>query len=100
MALSEMNVAPLALSAVSASLSHDAQRPADVVWSHVRCASAVYERPHNVLMGFGNVSATACHLDTRSPRCRTEAQKLCGGISGIARYLMAWTPPAPNPSAL
>jgi hypothetical protein len=94
--LSAMNVAPLAVFAVVASLSHAAHRPADHVWSHVRCGSAVYERPHNVRMGLGNVSTTACHVGSERPRCRREAQKRCGDISGTARYLMTWTPPAPK----
>jgi hypothetical protein len=38
---SAMNVAPLVLPALTTRCSHAEQRSEDVVWSHVRCASAV-----------------------------------------------------------
>ena len=73
--------------------SHWGQREPDIVWSHVQSASDRYWRPHSVLVGWGWLSATACHSgaqylgrkrDTLKPRC---------GNSGTARYLMAPTPP-------
>ena len=92
-----MNVAPLALSAPVTRRSHWGQRSAAVVWSHVRSASDSYAIPHSVLMGLGEVSDTACHSAVQWPRCRSEAHRLRRGISGTARYLMAWTPPTPDP---
>ena len=43
------------------SRSHWGHRDPDIVWSHVQRASDVYWEPHRVVVGLGELSATACH---------------------------------------
>ncbi len=73
----------------AASRSHWGHREPDIVWSHVRRASDEYGTPQSVLVGFGEISVTACHSGAQWLRCRSETNKPRRGIAGTARYLIA-----------
>jgi hypothetical protein len=73
----------------AASRSHWGHREPDIVWSQVRRASDEYGTPHSVLVGFGEISVTACHSGAQWLRRRSETNQPRRGIAGTARYLIA-----------
>lgn len=73
--------------------SHSGQRDANAVWSHVQKASDAQTAPQSVATCLEGPSATACHTGSPCFLCTSASIRPRRGISGAARYLIAWTPP-------